>query len=69
MEATSGFEPLNNCFADSRLATWLRRRIPLARLALVVIDAKAQVELSKIFLSFGTLPGGSRNTCINAGIS
>ena len=25
MEATSGFEPLNGSFADSCLATWLRR--------------------------------------------
>jgi hypothetical protein len=25
LEATSGFEPLNGSFADSCLATWLRR--------------------------------------------
>jgi hypothetical protein len=27
IEATSGFEPLNSSFAESCLATWLRRQI------------------------------------------
>jgi hypothetical protein len=26
LEARSGIEPLNNCFADSRLTSWLPRR-------------------------------------------